>query len=52
MERPPSHPPDRDATDEEHDEDTPYGAIIVTTVVAVVILVMWYGMYALNLARS
>ena len=38
--------------EDRHDEDTPYGAIIVTTVVAIAILVSWYGIYALNLVRS
>ena len=49
----PSERPDTSPlTEEVRDEDVPYGAIIVTTVVAVAILVSWYGMYALNLVRS
>ena len=31
---------------------TPYGAIAVTLFLAATILVFWFGMYALNLARS
>lgn len=31
---------------------TPHGAIAVTLFLAATILVFWFGMYALNLARS
>lgn len=48
--RPDAPPPQEQQ--EVRDEDVPYGAIIVTAVVAVAILVSWYGMYALNLVRS
>ena len=33
-------------------EDTPVGAIVVTGVLALIILVLWFGIYALNLVRS
>lgn len=59
MERPPSDrpvPPDSKETRPDagivREEDRPYGAIIVTTVVAVAILVSWFGVYFLNLVRS
>ncbi|MEX2501340.1 MAG: cytochrome c oxidase subunit 2A [Trueperaceae bacterium] len=38
--------------DDEADPDTPFGAIAVTGFLAAVILVLWFAMYALNLARS
>jgi hypothetical protein len=37
---------------EEGDETTPIGAITITTILAVIILVLWFGMYMLNIARS
>lgn len=53
MERPPERPDRVEEPEEEEDLDaTPYGAVFVTTVVAVVILALWFGMYALNLVRS
>lgn len=33
-------------------EDRPMGAILVTSLLAAIILVFWFSMYALNLARS
>ena len=32
--------------------DAPVGAIAVTTFLAITILVFWFGMYFLNIARS
>ncbi len=37
---------------DEAESDAPLGAIAVTGFLAAVILVMWFAMYALNLARS
>ena len=49
-ERPPSDPPDD--RPEELDQDTPYGAIVITLFLAATILVFWFGMFTLNLMRS
>lgn len=40
-----------DARDDEA-ADAPVGAIAVTTFLAITILVFWFGMYFLNIARS
>lgn len=42
---------DTGSPDDEHVE-APLGAIAVTTFLAITILVMWFGMYFLNIARS
>jgi hypothetical protein len=34
------------------DEDAPIGAVIVTSILAITILVLWFGIYILNLSRS
>lgn len=34
------------------DEPTPLGAITVTTILAITILVFWFGVYMLNISRS
>lgn len=49
-ERPPSDAPDE--PQDGLDQDTPYGAIAVTLFLAATILVLWFGMFALNLMRS
>ncbi len=36
----------------EERDDTPLGAIFVTTTLAVIILVLWFSMYLLNILRS
>lgn len=33
-------------------DDKPVGAILVVTILAVVILVSWFGMYAIALGRA
>lgn len=33
-------------------KSTPRGAVLVTTFLALVILVFWFGMYVLNLVRG
>jgi len=50
-----SQPPPSDPHDDHQeglDPDTPYGAIAVTVFLAAVILVLWFGMFFLNLSRS
>jgi hypothetical protein len=37
---------------ETEDDGTPVGAIAVTSFLMVTILVLWFGMYVLNMARS
>jgi hypothetical protein len=37
---------------EDEAADAPVGAIAVTTFLAITILVFWFGMYFLNIARS
>ena len=39
------------ASQDEHG-DAPVGAIALTTFLAITILVFWFGMYFLNIARS
>ena len=34
------------------DEIRPIGAVVITGVLAVIILVLWFGMYLLNIVRS
>lgn len=41
----------KEQPDQERD-DTPLGAIFVTTTLAVIILVLWFSMYLLNILRS
>ena len=36
----------------EESDDTPLGAIVITTILAVFILVTWFSMYILNFLRS
>lgn len=45
-------PPQQVESSEESDEATPMGAIVITTILAVMILLFWFGMYILNLSRS
>jgi hypothetical protein len=35
-----------------NDEDAPIGAVVVTSILAITILVLWFGIYILNLSRS
>lgn len=48
----PPESPQQLGTSEESDEATPMGAIVITTILAVMILLFWFGMYILNLSRS
>ena len=41
-----------DEAQETKDDGKPVGAIAVTTFLMVTILVLWFGMYVLNVARS
>jgi len=45
-------PPDDHDPQDQLDHDTPYGAIAVTAFLAITIIVLWFGMYFLNLQRS
>ena len=51
-----SQPPPTDHHDEPReagdDQDTPVGAIVVTLFLAATILVVWFGMYFVNLQRG
>ncbi len=38
--------------EEETEHDQPYGAVFVTTFLLITILVMWFGVYALNFVRG
>lgn len=43
----------RDPSQEEDAEEiAPIGAVVITSILAIVILVLWFGMYILNIARS
>jgi Cytochrome c oxidase subunit IIa family len=33
-------------------DDAPVGAVVITSILAIVILVLWFGIYILNIARS
>ena len=44
--------PDDGGQHEDDLRDAPVGAIAVTTFLAITILVFWFGMYFLNIARS
>lgn len=37
---------------EEPSEPRPMGAVVITTLLLITIVVMWFGMYLLNLVRS
>ncbi len=39
-------------TDKEKTDDTPLGALFVTGSLAVIILVLWFSMYILNIIRG
>jgi cytochrome b len=42
-----------DPVDKDEDlEHTPIGAIVMTTLIAVVIVTLWLGIYIINLVRS
>jgi hypothetical protein len=41
-----------DALEETTDDGRPIGAIVVSAFLMVTILVTWFGMYVLNMARS
>lgn len=34
------------------DETRPVGAVVITGLLAVIILMLWFGMYLLNIVRS
>ncbi len=34
------------------DESTPVGAVIITTLLAIIIVALWVGMYVLGILRS
>lgn len=37
---------------EQEDETKPLGAVFITVILAIIILVSWFGMYALHISRS
>ena len=39
-------------TEEQTTDDTPLGALFVTGTLAIIILVLWFSMYILNIIRS
>jgi hypothetical protein len=42
----------RDHEQQDARDNAPIGAVVITSILAIIILVLWFGMYILNITRG